>query len=385
MTDTSDLLEQLNHNLDCPHQSWLFGAGISKEANIPLMWPLTERVFDQLKTSPYKELLDQLKDELPEEAHIEHLLSQLGDYATLAQRSRTGEAKIGDRQVPLSELADVHGAVLAEIAETVRWGFDADSGEAGESGKAITDISGHHDFVSALFDTARAGFGGRRGPVHLFTTNYDTLLEDALALKSIPYWDGFSGGAVAFRDHRFGDELELRNEQAMLMKLHGSIDWHQGVDGQVWRIRYGDTYPDTDARLLIYPQSTKYHATQRDPFATQFDLLRRALNNPKENLLAICGYSFGDEHINQEIELALQRPGNKTTVIAFVEERDALPKDLQQWLKQPWNKQLYTVTEKGIRHGDGELIHTPPDGESHDWWTFAGVTRMLRNGAVGSL
>ena len=62
-----------------------------------------------------------------------------------------------------------------------------------------------------------------------------------------------------------------------------------------------------------------YLATQRDPFAAQFDLLRRTLCTGVENVLATCGYGFGDEHINQEIELALQHPENKTTILAFVQ------------------------------------------------------------------
>jgi hypothetical protein len=92
-----------------------------------------------------------------------------------------------------------------------------------------------------------------------------------------------------------------------VIKLHGSIDWHLGEDDRVWRVRDGDLYPKKISRVLIYPQSTKYLATQRDPFAAQFDLFRRALGAREENVLATCGYSFGDEHINQEIELALQR------------------------------------------------------------------------------
>lgn len=82
-------------------------------------------------------------------------------------------------------------------------------------------------------------------------------------------------------------------------------------------MRDGDLYPEKSSRVLIYPQSTKYLATQRDPFAAQFDLFRRTLGSNKENVLAICGYSFGDEHINQEIELALRCPENKTTILAF--------------------------------------------------------------------
>jgi hypothetical protein len=40
----------------------------------------------------------------------------------------------------------------------------------------------------------------REKPVHLFTTNYDLLLEQALEESSAPYFDGFIGSRKAFFD-----------------------------------------------------------------------------------------------------------------------------------------------------------------------------------------
>ena len=44
-----DNLAQLDNLLAAGNQSWLFGAGISLDAGIPLMWPLTDRVFARAK------------------------------------------------------------------------------------------------------------------------------------------------------------------------------------------------------------------------------------------------------------------------------------------------------------------------------------------------
>jgi NAD-dependent SIR2 family protein deacetylase len=44
MNDFESLVENLNQHLSSNRQSWLFGAGISCDANIPLMYPLTKRV-----------------------------------------------------------------------------------------------------------------------------------------------------------------------------------------------------------------------------------------------------------------------------------------------------------------------------------------------------
>lgn len=242
----------------------------------------------------------------------------------------------------------------------------------------IVNIENHSAYVSSLFNRSQAGIADRRRAVRLFTTNYDTLLEDALALGGFSYWDGFSGGAVAYRSHRYGDEEPSTGDRAHVIKLHGSIDWHLGEDDRVWRVRDGDQYPKKVSRVLIYPQSTKYLATQRDPFAAQFDLFRRALSAREENILATCGYSFGDEHINQEIELVLQRPENKTTLLAFAQ---ILNPTLEKWRKSQWGKKVYVITEDGLYVGaDGP--HSPPIAPAkRDWWTFAGVTKMLSSGA----
>ena len=266
---------------------------------------------------------------------------------------------------------------------TVRWGFRSDTKEVGQPGAAITDIAEHSAFVAALFDTAQAGLKERRGPVSLFTTNYDTLLEDALALASVPCWDGFNGGAVAFRSHRFGESVPDAGYRALLVKLHGSIDWHQDPDGRVWRVRDGDTYPTRESRVLIYPQATKYHATQRDPFAAQFELLRRALNGPKGSTFAVCGYSFGDEHINQEIELAMARPDCETTLVAFCFEDTGLPETLQHWRDARWGERLFCVTQCGLYVGRDGPYFEPTTRPAHDWWTFKGVSTLLRDGAEG--
>jgi hypothetical protein len=167
--------------------------------------------------------------------------------------------------------------------------------------------------------------------------------------------------------------------------LHGSIDWYLGDDGKVWRVRDRDLYPDRAGRVLIYPQSTKYVATQRDPFAAQFDVFRRALSNGTDNVLAICGYSFGDDHINQEIEFAMSAATSKTTILAFCGEFPVIPQMLDQWRKSSWGKRVYVMTQHGLYVGPVGPLHGRSDGKSLDWWTFGGVTKVLENGAEGAV
>ncbi len=384
-----DSLKQLDELLAASNQSWLFGAGISFNAGVPLMWPLTDRVFALAEIegeADDKTVLEFLKDELPDDCHIEHILSQLGDYRTIAERSKNSEVTFGGVTLDLPALDALHQRILAWIAETVRWGYKAavggDPETVGSRENPIVTVAEHKGFVSALFNRTQAGVAERRRAVRLFTTNYDTLLEDGLALEGFPYWDGFSGGALAFRSHRYGDDEPQSLNRAHVIKLHGSIDWHLGDDDRVWRVRDGDCYPEKTARVLIYPQSTKYLATQRDPFAAQFDLFRRCLASREENVLATCGYSFGDEHINQEIELALQRPENKTTVLAFTPKTNST---LEAWRNAAWGKRVYVISEEGVFVGPNGPEAPPSAGSNHEWWTFTGVTEVLNNGAESFL
>ena len=381
-----DNLAQLDNLLAASNQSWLFGAGISLDAGIPLMRPLTDRVFaraEKSKEANDLKVLASIKDQLSDESHIEHILSQLGDHKAIAGRSKEKTVKFDDIPFSVDDLDRLHQRVLTWIAETIRWGYkpkkdDGTPEAVGTDENRIIVINNHSKFVYALFNRSQAGVAERRRAVRLFTTNYDTLLEDALALGGFSYWDGFSGGAVAYRSHRYGDEEPNLGDRAHVIKLHGSIDWHLGEGDRVWRVRDGDLYPNKISRVLIYPQSTKYLETQRDPFAAQFDLLRRSLGAREENVLATCGYSFGDEHINREIELALQRPENKTTVLAFTPK---LNPTLKKWGTESWGKRVYVISEDGLYVG-ADTLHSPPAaGKKRDWWTFAGVTKMLDSGA----
>ncbi|WP_089657415.1 SIR2 family protein [Franzmannia pantelleriensis] len=384
-------LEQLDAFLSRPNQVWLLGAGASLDAGLPLMGPLTNFVLERLEGSDSEPLISAIWKDLLESAHIEHLLSHLGDYYALAERAKSKTVTIDGETYDLESMMKAHAEVLNHITHAIHWGYkydrETETGEVGNPLNSIVDIEPHRKFVRALLGTRRSGMENRRPPVRFFTTNYDTLLEDSLALERHTCWDGFSGGAIAYRSHRYGaDEPGFSQRyDAHVMKLHGSIDWHLDDDGNLIRVRLGDKYPGNAKRVMIYPQATKYVATQRDPFSAQFDLLRRSLSNNGGNVLAICGYSFGDEHINHEIELSMESPGNDTTILAFVMETDrGLPEALDIWLKERWGKRVFVMTQKGLYNGKIGPICQPEEGSERSWWTFAGVTNLLENGPGGA-
>ena len=381
--DAGDLLDQVDRHFDSSNQAWLLGAGISVDAGLPLMGALTVRVRECANGEPHEALLEGLMGELPANAHIEHVLSQLGDYSAIASRVAATSVSIAGQGYSLDKLQEAHTALTQHIAETIRWGYLAQTENepavVGTRSDPLAKIDGHAAFVHALFEKRQAGLWDRRKPIHFFTTNYDTLLEDALSLGRYSSWDGFSGGAVAFRNHQYGKVPKPDGMRAMVVKLHGSIDWVLGTEGYIWRVRDTDRYPKHHGRVLIHPQSTKYVSTQKDPFAAQFDIFRRVLGGVDELVLGVVGYSFGDEHVNEELERALSATGSKVTLIAFCRENDGLPECLDKWLAAPWGDHVFALTEKCAYWGGREAVHLRTEGE-HDWWTFKGVVAFLNNG-----
>lgn len=140
----------------------------------------------------------------------------------------------------------------------------------------------------------------REVPVEVFTTNYDLLLEQALEEQSVPFFDGFSGSRYPFFDIHSVEENGLPRYWARLWKLHGSVNWIT-VNGGVCRV--SKNVPGSPE--LIYPSKLKYDQSRKMPFLAMSDRLTNFLLQP-QSVLFVCGYSFGDEHINGTIINALK-------------------------------------------------------------------------------
>lgn len=142
----------------------------------------------------------------------------------------------------------------------------------------------------------------RERPVHLFTTNYDLLMEQALEESSAPYFDGFIGARKAFFDlGAVEDEGLLPPRWTRLWKIHGSLNWRLENGTEVVR---SDEKTDKQS-YLIYPSHLKYDQSRKMPYLAMLDRLKAFLLAPS-SLLFTCGYSFADEHINDVICRSLE-------------------------------------------------------------------------------
>jgi NAD-dependent SIR2 family protein deacetylase len=321
----------------------LSGAGMSFCAGGSLGSGLFDRTQALLKDTDTETVLQKAIElaEKPSEVAIdfEAFLSQL-----------TALAALGTTQTPLNKIAE-HVEIkqlfgdLKQLSNLIRY-IEASisivcSLELPPSPLMLDDapLSAHEVFVSKL--VAR---DPQQGRARLFTTNYDTLLEQAMDRLGIFYCDGFSGtvnrrfnpAAYDIDLHYPGDTTEGRvrkyDKVLQLYKLHGSVTWMRSVPstlepfGISCRSRSVPSYESivnssseqristlaglypSNCGLAILPTANKYGMSLTMPYAHLFRSLGHALRQPQTVLFSI-GYSGSDGHVNQLVEDALSNPG----------------------------------------------------------------------------
>lgn len=200
----------------------------------------------------------------------------------------------------------------------------------------LSEPSGHHALFGKLM--ARDPSLGR---LHIYTTNYDTLIEQALDDLGAQYADGFVGKSrPRFEPASYGldiyfpgDVAEGRvrrfDKYAQLFKIHGSISWFtEGVetiqrhgvlhDLKGWRDTEGTPVERLEnlraigtrlgCEVAILPTANKFAQTLDLPYAHLFRAFGARLAQP-QTFLIVAGYGFGDRHINQIIDDAMANPG----------------------------------------------------------------------------
>ncbi len=351
--------------------TFLIGAGCSRCAGMPLTNELTEKVMNSSQVdSQTKEILAVVKGQFENGvgANIEDYLSEIVDLLAITKRRAERQVErntisVGDASYTADDLEKASIQIQRAIAGSIE-------------SKVTIDV--HQRFVSSIHRPIRAGRRGPSEPVSYLVLNYDTIVEDALALARIPYADGLSGGTTAWWNPKTFEALDV---SARVIKLHGSIDWYQ-FSGETVPRRIGKhvQLPDQqDSPLLIWPSSTKYQETQLDPFAQLLEQGRKAMRPSPgaQRLLVICGYSFGDRHINSEIEKALQESRRDLTIVAFT-DKDQPEGRLSGWCEDlSIREQVLVFAKRGFFHGKTKVL----SGKDLPWWRFEFLTRIL-NGEV---
>lgn len=366
----SDSIKKLEELMSQNKRSFLLGAGCSLCAGLPLTTQLTAEVKNDNKLQGLtKDVLQVIEEKFSGSvtATIEDYMSELVDLLSIAERRKERGAKdtqinIDGKSYEAEQLRDALKDIKSSIARCIE--------------SRMLNLFVHREFVRAVHQTLRSGKGSGANFVDYFILNYDTLIEDVLALERLSYSDGFTGGATAWWDN---DVFNHDGIHARVFKIHGSIDWVQLEDDPLpRRIRlsgqnFSGIYPKD--KVIIWPAATKYQESQKDPYAQILAIMRDTFRPAvhSETVLAVCGYRFGDSHINIEIDRALRESEGRLTVLIFT-ENDCPIGQLKLWFDDvAVREQVRIYAKRGFYHGE-TVVTSDTD---LPWWKFEVLTRLL--------
>lgn len=270
---------------------FLFGAGSSlakKNKNtviVPAVGAMTESIIDDLcKEEKYKSATQEIKEEIIKRNgksgfHIESFLSNVEE-----KKEIIGEGTLNN----LTEEDFVN--LSKKIQNMIHDLVSVHSNFRDEDYKNMV----HDDFARWIAQAER------KNGIEIFTTNYDYLFEMGLEHNDVPYYDGFTGSYEPFFNANSVDFFNYLPQQTKLWKIHGSLGWSIGANGKIIR-KSSCGKSDSDKKdILIYPSVTKYENSKKMPYTALLDRLCKFLKQ-EDTVLFVCGYSFGDDHINERI------------------------------------------------------------------------------------
>lgn len=204
------------------------------------------------------------------------------------------------------------------------------------NGKTSKDREGSENALQS-FLLSFASRAASRERLHIFTTNYDRLIEHGCDLAGLRIIDRFVGALnPVFRSTRVEIDLHynppgIRGEPRFmegvirLTKLHGSLDWHLNKNyRQIHRkgIPFGSPSDHTDVpkqpidTVMIYPNPAKDVETTQYPYAELFRDFAASICRPNA-VVVTYGYGFGDDHINRVLLDMLTIPSTHLVIVAY--------------------------------------------------------------------
>lgn len=161
--------------------------------------------------------------------------------------------------------------------------------------------------------------------IKFFTTNYDTLIEQAAQEAGVTLIDGFSftmprtfSGTNFDYDIVYRDKSRIKNEESFvpkvmhLYKMHGSLDWTTDKNGKI--VVDPTSKSGATKRLIIYPASNKYESSYEQPYFEMMSRFQSYLRQ-ENTLLIVIGFSLYDKHISNVIYEAVTQNPNFTLLI----------------------------------------------------------------------
>ena len=176
-------------------------------------------------------------------------------------------------------------------------------------------------------------------PIEIFSTNYDTCIEQLSHINHMRYTDGFD---IYWNPENFERKFDVKH-----FKMHGSIIWYEDMktkecvkipvhaffEGKPVDLKL--IYGEDVKPLMIYPaQKAEYI----EPLTDLQLMFKNRLINEKTKFLIVVGYSFRDEY-----------------VIHMLWDAARVNEDLHVILISPNAQQLFENKLKYINRAKGDL------------------------------
>lgn len=221
--------------------------------------------------------------------------------------------------------------------------------------KELCTLKIHEEHPHKLFLNKIISRRKSHNRVKLFTTNYDTLFEQAAQKEGIIVIDGFSYTFPRtfnsfYFDYDFirRDESNLMNEPdyvekvVQLYKLHGSVDWEKNQENEIIKKE------NTEKPLMIYPRRDKYEQSYEAPYFEMFSRFQFELRK-RNTLLITIGFSFNDKHIRTMVENALiNNPDFNILIVDYDINNESFDFFKQRAINGYENIMLYETTFQGF-------------------------------------
>jgi len=177
--------------------------------------------------------------------------------------------------------------------------------------KAIVEDEKKLDYLKELlkFDT----------PLEIYSTNYDTCIEQLSHISHLRYTDGFD---IYWNGENFNRDLDVKH-----FKMHGSVIWYENkktkeyikipvhgfIEGKKVDLRL--IYGEDVEPLLIYPAQKHEYI---EPLTELQLMFKKRLISKETKILVVVGYSFRDDYlihmlwdasrINEDLHIILVSP-----------------------------------------------------------------------------
>lgn len=308
--------EALGQLLQVKNLAVLIGAGASMHLGSPTIRYLGRPDIEQLIEESGSTVTDVVRGVLEAmtrggELDLEAVLSTLSAGVAYARATNAATLALRDEPIAVDALVETRRLInraLAHACELPNLSLVAPEHRE-------DPLAAHREFFRRLLRARRPDLPR----IRVFTTNYDTLIEQTLDEAGVPYFDGFVGTVSrVFRPEVFEQDIYLppHGEQRALTrlpemlyfyKLHGSINWRSSRSpGALSRdVVVQQRESESASELaLIYPTPQKESDVLGYPYSDLFRAFNAVVGTP-ETCLLVLGYGFSDDHINRFIFQAL--------------------------------------------------------------------------------